>query len=54
MHLQIRGDETAQGEGKRKGSRKAPEPFTIFLFLHNINNNNVIVVLFNSFDILIW
>jgi hypothetical protein len=35
-----------------KGSRKAPEPFyCLSSVLHNINNNNVIIVVFNSFDI---
>lgn len=35
-----------------EGSRKAPEPFyCLGVVLHNINNNNVILVVFNSFDI---
>jgi hypothetical protein len=47
-----RGDKTARGEGMAKGSRKPPEPFHRFGFvLHNINNNNVIIIVFSFFDI---
>jgi hypothetical protein len=35
-----------------EGSRKALCRFVVLiLFLHNINNNNVIIIVFNSFDI---
>ncbi|MDD4651493.1 MAG: hypothetical protein PHQ34_04610 [Methanothrix sp.] len=40
-----------------EGSRKALRRFVVLiLFLHNINNNNVIIIVFNSFDIhiLLW
>lgn len=40
-----------------EGSRKALRRFVfLILFLHNINNNNVIIIVFNSFDIhiLLW
>jgi hypothetical protein len=50
-------DKTAQGEGMAEGSRKALRRFIVLtLFLHNINNNNVIIIVFNSFDIhiLLW
>jgi len=34
-----------------EGSRKARSRFIVLvLCLHNINNNNVIIIVFNSFD----
>ncbi len=40
-----------------EGSRKALRRFVFLIFsIHNINNNNVIIIVFNSFDIhiLLW